>query len=432
MASLEEQEPLPLDPAPEVDTEKNEGGNSAPSTQFVNPVTILVMLGATIVCAYLGQVGLALFCGFLFIFFLLSWLWGRASVRHVDYTLLAAARGVFPGQSLPLTRVIYNDKLLPLIWLELLCPCDRDGPLLPEDKYIIENPQNQDDTPAAERHLCLYTFSLLKWKQTLRFTDEWMARHRGICTIEGATLRSGDGFGFYVASREIAFPTARRFAVYPALMEVNVDLILQDMWDSRSATQGCLEDITLLKTVRDYRPGDPARRINQRLLAKGQGLMVNQYEVVTPDSVLFVLDAASFACAPAARFEEALSILASLLVELDRRGIGAGLLAPASAWFPQSCVLPLAYEDDTSRMLELLAAAARTDAPLEGAAPVPAPELMGQTYYLAYGWEEATSLPVLSPFPPHKAQLLLTEPGGPATAGGDMRVRDIRAFQKNI
>lgn len=153
---------------------------------------------------------------------------------------------------------------------------------------------------------------------------------------------------------------------------------------------------------------------------------MNQYQVVTPDSVLFLFDAPSFAGAAEA-LEEALSTLASLLVALRRRGVAVGLALGKSAHFPARLVPPTGDEGELWPMLELLAGAGQGDGP-PSAAALPAPELIGRTYYIAHSAGAATALAALVPFPAHKAQLLSWQ-GGEAPAGG-LPVRALRDFQK--
>lgn len=404
----------------------DERPRSALSAQFINPFTAAVLGVSAVVSAYFEQGALALFLGFACAFFLCAWLWGRASVKRLDYSLHLPAVGVFPGQKFTVERTIKNDKLLPLIWLELTEPCLPNGCALPEERFLAEDPLATEETPDEERYFCLYAFTLLKWKQTLRFSDEWTARRRGIHPIPSARIRSGDGFGLVVAARTFSFEAPRRMVVYPALVPVAEEKVLQEMWDSRSRTSGYLEDITLLRSVRPYQRGDAARRINQRMLARGQGLQVNQYQVVTPDSVLFLFDAPSFAGAPQA-LEEALSVLASLLTALRRRGVAVGLALGRSSHFPASCVAPTGDEQALWPMLELLAAVGAGDEPPARSLPVPAPELIGRTYYIAHSVGAATALSALAPFPPHKAQLLTWLPGQPPAG---LPVRPLGDFRR--
>jgi len=372
---------------------------------------------------------LAVFSGFVSIVALCSALWGHFALRGVGYDCTVPEGGVFPGQSVPITRTIYNGKLLPLLWLELLEPCDPDGPVTPKAEFIVPNPDAIEEN-LADAWRCLYSFSLLKWHQTLTFSDAWTATRRGIHRIRKVTVRSGDGFGLCATSTALAPSAMRQIAVYPKLVDVSIDAVLADIWDSRSRSLGYLEDTTLLKSVRDYTARDSARRINQRLLARGGGLKVNQYEIVTPDDVLFVLDAASFREKDSEAFETVLSILASLITGLSRRGIRVGLIAPRSAYFTETYIKPSNEEIGLCRMLELLAAVSADNAPLKIDIMLEhlAPEQLGQTYYIAYSESAATSLQLLGHIPPHKAQLLAFEAGEASADSQLLRVRAITRF----
>ena len=396
-----------------MDSEKS--GTVLQSSHLVHPITILFWLVVCFSSALAGYTPLAVFSGFVFVLSLCALLWGRLSLRGVRYELTVPRSGLFPGQSVTLTRTIYNGKLLPLLWLELFEPCDPDGPAVPDSGLIVPTPDVSSydsleapaEEPPGDRWRCLYSFSLLKWHQALTFSDAWQAQRRGIHRIREVTVRSGDGFSLSAISRTLRLGATRQIVVYPRLTDVSVDAILNDIWDSRSASRGHLEDVTLLKSVRDYTARDPARRINQRLLARGGGLKVNQYEVVTPSDVLFILDAASFRGQVGEPFELALSILGSLITGLSRRGIHVGLLAPRSVYAPQTCIEPSSNEMELLRMLELLAGVSQDNPPLKAArSDYPVPERLGQAYYVTYSESAATSLQILAHFPPHKAQLL--------------------------
>jgi uncharacterized protein (DUF58 family) len=281
-----------------------------------------------------------------------------------------------------------------------------------------------------DNYSCFYSFSLLKWHQTLTFNDEWTARRRGIHKIDLVTLRSGDGFGLNAQVKQIAPDPAGFIAVYPQLVDVSVEKILIDIWDTRSTSFGYLEDVTLIKSVKNYSPGDPAKRINHRQLARGNGLKVNVFEVVAPNSVLFVLDSASFSAHSDEDFEYTLSVTASLITGLSMRGLKVGLISPASQHFDQTCVLPSSGGADMARMLELLAAAGKNDTALSSIDNYPAPELVGQVYYITCSEEDASSLGVLSPFPAHKTQILTLLEGDLMSMTHGLRARLLKSFRR--
>ena len=386
------------------------------SSLLAAPVAIGLFLLACVVSAFVERAALAAFFGFVFTLLLCSYAWGRFSVRKLTYAIDAPSTGVFPGQTIRFTRTLHNQKLLPLIWIEVIEPYEPYGCAAPESRFV-----------AGGR--CVYKFSMLRWHQKLSFTDEWAAVRRGVHSIDAVSLRSGDGLGLCVRSKTAWQEPVRRFSVYPKMVDVSVEKVLRDMWETCSASCGYLEDVTLLRSVREYLPSDPAKRINQRLLARGQGLMVNRYETAAPGNVLFVLDAASFAGKDAEHFEEALSIAASLIMGLCQRGIRAGIAVPASMYFPETFVQPSSGRAELLHMLELLSAADQENPPLRGPLPVTSPELIGQTYYVAHNFDDSTDLRLLAPFPAAKVRLLLWNADGAYNLSG-LRAEAVQNFRR--
>lgn len=82
----------------------------------------------------------------------------------------------------------------------------------------------------------------------------------------------------------------------------------------------------MIRNVRAYQPGDNARSLNFRLMARGQGAMVNIYEKISPRRAAFLLDGASFAGLPPEDFESALEILGSLAAQLMEEEVAVSLL----------------------------------------------------------------------------------------------------------
>jgi uncharacterized protein (DUF58 family) len=144
-------------------------------------------------------------------------------------------------------------------------------------------------------------------------------------------------------------------------------------------------------------------------LARGQGLNVNEYKVVSPGEVFFVFDSASFSGAESSELELGLSVVASLLAELTCRGVSCGLATPRSKHFPQACVTPGAGEEKLFSMLELLAGAEACSPPFDGRLPVNH-AMIGQTYCVARSAPTATALTQLADFPAHKVKLVTVGP----------------------
>jgi len=272
-----------------------------------------------------------------------------------------------------------------------------------------------------------YTLSLVKWRQSVYFKDEWMAERRGIMEISSLALRSGDGFGLCAVGKVYTFDEPRRIVIYPRLASVSVWGILNDMWDTRSENDGYLKDRTVIKSVRDYLPGDPARDVNMRLLARGQTLKTNVFETVTPDTILFVLDVGSFRHHQSEVFERALSVTAALIDALIKGGISVSLMTPASKWFPETCTAPSTQDRDLYQMFELLAAAAQDDAAFTAAAPLPIAE-PGRIYIIGGDPDSLTVPPGLFQFPENK--LFELTAGEPGEGDGTLRAKSLFDFER--
>ena len=215
--------------------------------------------------------------------------------------------------------------------------------------------------------------------------------------------------------------------VYPQLAHASAAGILNDIWDTRSETDGYLKDRTVIKSVRDYLPGDAARDVNMRLLARGQTLKTNVFETVTPDTVLFVLDTGSFRKSSSEIFERALSIVAALIDELTKRGVQAALMTPASKWSPETCTPPSALERDRYRMFELLAAASLNDEDFTEGPPLPTDE-PGRIYIVCAAADRLTIRLGAYPFPEHKTMCLEAE--GTSESRYELQTRRLFDFER--
>lgn len=89
---------------------------------------VLAVLSAvfhvTSLCAVLAF--LLFFCG-------VSRLWGESALRSVQVTCQSAPAALFPPGEVTLRMRIQNNKLLPVIWMEVVQLLEEDAPLIPAD-----------------------------------------------------------------------------------------------------------------------------------------------------------------------------------------------------------------------------------------------------------------------------------------------------------
>ena len=254
-------------------------------------------------------------------------LWARRSLDGVTASLSADRPCLFPGETCPLRMTLDNRKYLPLIWLTVRFPLDPGGALVPEHPWeTVELPEGAVRRPWYEKHI-----SFLLWNQRLSYTGRLRAAHRGLLALEGLRLLSGDGLTLCVREVDVPLPRPMTLAVFPRLVPVSTRWFRRRSWELDTGAQGLQDDRTVIRNIRSYQPGDNARSLNFRLMARGQGAVVNVYQQISPRRAVFLLDGASFASLPAADFEAALEILCSLLVQLSREDVAVTLLTSRPA-----------------------------------------------------------------------------------------------------
>lgn len=290
---------------------------------------LLVCLVLCVLAAFFGQRELALLLMFLVVLAALSRLWAFSSARSLSVRVPGGNQGLFPGEDLQVDLEIRNRRFFPVVWLELSFPLAKNLCLVPEDS---REPDEAEQVQLEEEHfspklLGELRLPMLLWYEERRISARWTARCRGVYSMAGWRVRTGDGFGLTQVERKFPPEDVRTFYVYPKLTEVQPDLFLRSLWNADTGTRGVMEDPTVIRSTRDYMTTDSLKRINWRLTARGLPMTVNIYEDILPKSVHFLLDGESFSGPtphPEA-LEETLSILASELVRLEQAQVRCGL-----------------------------------------------------------------------------------------------------------
>ncbi len=299
------------------------------SIHLASPAVLGALALAAVVCAFFGQWSLAAALMFVFLLAGGARLWAWLSIRRVEVRVRSAVQGLFPGEEAAFDIEIRNNKFLPLVWLELFFPLSKSLCLVPEesrqpDDWEISSLQEEGSSCqlVGEKR-----FSFFLWYETLRFSSRWTAQRRGIYSTEYWSIRTGDGFGLCQAQRRLPREHTFQFAVYPQLIRVQPDLFLRNLWNADTGTRGVMEDITVIRSSRDYQTSDSLKHINWRLTARGLPLTVNVYEDILPKSAHFLFDGESFSGPEPhlEEMEEALSILASELVRLESAQVRCSL-----------------------------------------------------------------------------------------------------------
>jgi len=364
---------------------------SAQGSNFTTRAGLIVLAVLVLVCAYFRLTALGVFLGVLLLLALVAFLWARGSLARIRTRLPGRETCAFPGETVAVEAELHNAKFLPLLWLDLTIPTPEQPCIGPEEgqKELTE------------------TFTWLMPQQKLHWRLKARALRRGVLSVETLSLRSGDGFGLADQVGKSVPEEPFRFVVYPALLPVDIAPVLRNMRELERARSGLYVDRTLLRSVRDYRPGDSFKDVNWRQLARSGEVQVNVRETLDVRRVCFIPDAESFTetvfvdCGgvdretvkpDAVRFERMLSLIASLITRLTEREVLCSLALPGYGDTAAQLLVP---ESADTQVMSLLTALAEFDYRGEPTALaldelLETRHLLGQVYIFSRSMERAT------------------------------------------
>jgi len=324
------------------------------SSIFVSIPGLIAFFCFMVIASVFHQALIAGFCFFVFLVCALSRLWGLFSIRRVSVAIDAPSVSLFIGDEADVHFTIRNDKLLPLIWLELFLPMPRRACIVPGGDFE-ETAVSVKETESWEGGMALKKrFSFIMGRDSLEWSARWAANRRGVYQLDRLVLRSGDGFGLTQTQTVTSPAETPIFVVYPMVRQVDITHFLSTQWDSFGGNRGFMDDLTVMRGMRRYEAGDSRKRINWRMAARMQGLNTNLYETITPKATHFIFDGESFCSAlqDDPEFEDAISLLASLILRLSDAFVLCGLSLPRSKYLPQTDIAPTG---DAAEILTALA-----------------------------------------------------------------------------
>jgi len=301
--------------------------NEAPGKVIVSlgyPATLhwamlAILLGLLIFSAFKQMIPLLATTAFLLVLIILPRLWSRHALRSLSGSITGQERA-FPGEGIELTFELSN-RGLPLPWLEIEM----------ELPYRLATGKRAHSPYTTERLrwvTALGRGQVISWKHTIE------VKSRGDYRLGPLRLRSGDMFGLF--PQELILPHFQSLLVYPRIFPLSkLNLPLRALFGEKVGPRSIYEDISRVAGAREYRYDDPLKRIHWKASAAHSKLQTRQYEYGTSLSLLLILDVNSFT-EEDEEFEYAVSTIASLAYEAERRGLAVGLLTNSEpeAYFP--------------------------------------------------------------------------------------------------
>lgn len=309
----------------------------------------LCLLVLVAVCVAAGEMVLGMVLFGAVLLGMLGRIWAALTVQNLHVRLRASKTHMFPGDETVLSWQVKNEKILPVLWLDVKQPLTAPVAIMPVDEAgesLLRRLEKQDLVSYGlkddvEAYLFQQRCSLVGSWQTAAFETRWKALKRGIYTLEQCRIYTGDGFGLTRYRLDLERDSQRYFVIYPRIIPVNTEQFMKNLWEGESGGRGNLEDLSVIRLTRPYETGDSLKRMNWRMMARGQEMTVNQYEVISPGTVHFIFDGESWnRCYGGIQkiyrqsMEESLEILASLVLRLSERGVQCGCSFPETDRLP--------------------------------------------------------------------------------------------------
>ena len=276
-----------------------------------------------------------------------AWLWAERALSAVEARHELLDPRAFPGDTVRVRLIARNAKLLPLAWL-------RVRSAIPPALTPTGTPRGW---PGIERGGFLQGMAALPWGGSAVWEFELPCRTRGVHTIGPIELSSGDPLGLF--ARRSVRPESREIVVYPKVVPLRrLGFPLSAGFGAAARRRSIQEDPSRSAGVRDYRPGDPLRRVHWKATARQGELQVRLLEPAAAPALLLILAADTFDF-PWTRYREdlfelAMSALASIAWRALEDGWQVGLLANTAS---QVSLMPASSPDQIGQVLEALARA---------------------------------------------------------------------------
>jgi uncharacterized protein (DUF58 family) len=287
--------------------------------------------------------------------------WSKHALDDVRYERIIPENRAFEGEMLTVTMRLSNDKLLPVPFIEV-----RDS--IPEGVLPDEEHLSPTGYPG---YVHLNRSTHLSWYERIGWPLELHTPARGYYRLGPARLTTGDIFGFFPVEREIE--DVDPIIIYPRVDTMpELGLPAERPFGELKGRERIFEDPGRIAGIRDYRPGDPMRRIDWKASARFQTLQSRVYEPSATMHLLIALNVNTMEHAwqgfMPQTLERLLSVAGSVAQYGFEAGYAIGLVANGS--YPESdrpMRVPVSRSaEQLARVLESLAVIGpMTPAPLE-------------------------------------------------------------------
>ncbi len=246
--------------------------------------------------------------------------WSEHAFDRFRYERRIPENRAFAGDRMHVDIRLINDKFLPITMLEV-----HDH--IPDALELDDEHISPSGSPGQ---VLLNRSTHLGWYERLTWPLEFDAPPRGYYRFGPVRLGASDAFGFFPVERED--DNRDSIIIYPRTFTMpELGLPAERPFGERKGRERIFEDPGRIAGLRDYRPGDPMRRIDWKASARSQQLQSRVYE---PSSTLHLLVSVNVHTLPHGwqgfipeTLESILSVAASVARHGFETGYAVGLAA---------------------------------------------------------------------------------------------------------
>ena len=250
--------------------------------------------------------------------------WPRFAFRRFTYSRRLERRRAFIGDVVDYHITVDNDKLLPMIWLDI-------SDAFPLGLHTGGTYRRGVGAEAELDHritTSLLPYQRVTWRYRVR------CRARGYHRIGPARLRSGDMFGITAAEEHVT--AVDYLLVYPRIVDLRRMMNLWERPLGVSRGRRLIQDApSRFVGLRDYLPSDPLKRIDWKATARHGKLESRIFEPAATRYMLIALNArtgdAAWQGSNRRLFERAVTVAASIAEYAQREDYTFGLVSNAVA-----------------------------------------------------------------------------------------------------
>ncbi len=278
--------------------------------------------------------------------------WPRYAFRRLTYSRRLERRRAFIGDVLDYHITVNNDKILPMIWLDI----SDTFPLGLQTGGTFRRGVGAEAELDHRITTSLLPYQRVTWRYRVR------CRARGYHRIGPARLRSGDVFGLTSAEQYIS--DVDYLLVYPRVVDLRRSMT---MWERPlGANRGrrfIQDDPSRFVGLRDYLPTDPLKHIDWKATARHGKLESRIFEPAATRYMLIALNArtgdSAWQGSNRRLFERAVTVAASIADYAQREDYTFGLVSNAIASYSSKwmSVAPGSGNPQLEAVLESLAMA---------------------------------------------------------------------------